>query len=140
MKTITEYSPLIFSKLTLAAERRLARRRQLGLNAWMVAGYSTVGALLCFDLGRLPWEWQFWMVFGPLFVVGELALGKWEEYRQREAERAARPRVSQAPDERRIKIAEIERHEGSLVVTSAPFWMAYQRSEFSRSLQSETAV
>ena len=73
MKTITEYQPLIFSRILHPAERskRLLRFRGPLLVATILE--VAVGFWLMADTGFLPWTWQFWVVFGPVFLAGELA-------------------------------------------------------------------
>lgn len=72
MKTITEYQPMIFSQMAEYAEKRTEHRRQLRGDAVMIGIYS-VGALwLSYDTGVAVWHWQFWMIFLPFFVVGEM--------------------------------------------------------------------
>ena len=73
MKTITEYQPMIFSHLGAAAEKRSWRRRQFRTDLVMTLGYVGAGLWLGFDTGFLPWDWQFWMMFAPLVLAGELA-------------------------------------------------------------------
>jgi fatty acid desaturase len=73
MKTITEYRPMIFSLLAAHSEQHARRRRQLGIELLAVAGYGVLGLWLSFDTGFAPWQWQFWLMFAPLFVAGELA-------------------------------------------------------------------
>ena len=73
MKTITEYQPMIFSHLAAAAEKRSARRRSFRTDLLMASGYIGVGIWMCFDTGFLPWDWQFWIMFAPILLAGELA-------------------------------------------------------------------
>ena len=74
MKTITEYRPMIFSEMTAHAERRMTRRRQRKVDAVFVAGYTVAGIFMIWTTGFVPWEWQYWTMFGPLFVAGETAI------------------------------------------------------------------
>jgi len=76
MKTITEYSPMIFSVLAQHSEEHTRRRRELTLEAVGIAAYAVIGLLLSCDTGFAPWQWQFWLMFAPLFIAGELA---WRE-------------------------------------------------------------
>ncbi len=71
MKTITEYRPMIFSEMAAHGERRSIRRRQLLLNAALVTGYSALGLGIICSTGYMPWHWQFWLMFAPVFVAGE---------------------------------------------------------------------
>ena len=71
MKTITEYRPMIFSEMAANAEKRTLHRRQLLLNAALVTGYSAVGLWMICSTGLMPWHWQFWSIFTPVFVAGE---------------------------------------------------------------------
>ncbi len=72
MKTITEYQPMIFSQMAENAEKRCEQRRELRTDALMVGAYA-VGALwLSYDTGIAVWHWQFWMIFLPFFIVGEI--------------------------------------------------------------------
>ena len=73
MKTITEYRPMIFSQLTIRSEVCARRRRRLRRELWTVVAYGVLGLALCFDTGLAPWQWQFWLMFAPLFAAGELA-------------------------------------------------------------------
>ena len=73
MKTITEYRPLIFGELFAQSEKRRSHLRKISWSGVAVAGYCILGLWLSVDTGFAPWNWQFWMVFGPLFVAGELA-------------------------------------------------------------------
>ena len=72
MKTITEYQPLIYSQLVGSTEKRSSQRRVLRRNLLM-AGYCLIGLFLSFDTGFLVWDWQFWVMFAPLLVAGEVA-------------------------------------------------------------------
>ena len=74
MKTITEYRPMISSEMAAHGERRSIRRRQLLLNAALVTGYCIVGFGMICDTGFMPWRWQFWSMFGPVFVAGEITI------------------------------------------------------------------
>ncbi len=72
MKTITEYQPMIFSQMAEHAEKRMEHRRKLRGDVWMIGIYS-IGALwLSFDTGIAVWHWQFWMIFLPFFIAGEI--------------------------------------------------------------------
>jgi hypothetical protein len=73
MKTITEYRPLIFGELFAQSEKRRSQPRRIGWSGAAVASYCILGLWLSLDTGFAPWNWQFWMVIGPLFVAGELA-------------------------------------------------------------------
>ena len=73
MKTITEYQPLIFSRLASMSAKRTGSRRRLKTDLMVIAGYSILGLWLSFDTGFLPWDWQFWIMFAPLLLAGELA-------------------------------------------------------------------
>lgn len=73
MKTITEYRPMIFSHLTIRSEVCARRRRRLRRELMVVAAYGVLGLVLFFDTGFAPWQWQFWLMFAPLFAAGELA-------------------------------------------------------------------
>ena len=72
MKTITEYQPLIFSQMAEHAVKRSEQRRQLRTDALKIGIYSTGGLWLSYDTGIGVWHWQFWMIFLPFFVVGEM--------------------------------------------------------------------
>ena len=73
MKTITEYQPMIFSQLAARSETVSRQRRQFRTDLLAVAVYSVIGLFLSFDTGLAPWQWQFWLMFAPLFAAGELA-------------------------------------------------------------------
>ena len=72
MKTITEYQPMIFSALAAHSLKRCLERRQLIIDLIMVIAYSSLGLWLSFDTGLAPWNWQFWLMFTPLFLAGEI--------------------------------------------------------------------
>lgn len=74
MKTITEYRPLIFGVIRERAREREINRRALSRNFSIATAYALVGFWLMLDLGSIPTEWQFWVVFGPLLVVGEIVI------------------------------------------------------------------
>lgn len=73
-KTITEYRPMIFSEMAAHAEKRALHRRRLLLNAALIAGYCIVGFGMICSIGFMPWHWQFWVMFTPLFVAGETVI------------------------------------------------------------------
>lgn len=73
MKTITQYQPLIFTRILNASRDREPGFRAARRNVGIVLLYCAAGLWLVFDTGFAPWNWQFWTVFGPLFVAGELA-------------------------------------------------------------------
>jgi hypothetical protein len=73
MKTITEYRPLIFGELFAQSEKRKSQFRKFARNGAAIACYCIFGLWFSLDTGLAPWNWQFWMVLGPLFVAGELA-------------------------------------------------------------------
>jgi hypothetical protein len=73
MKTITEYRPLIFGELFAQSEKRRSHFRRIGWSGFAIASYCVFGFWLALDTGFAPWNWQFWMAFGPLFIAGELA-------------------------------------------------------------------
>lgn len=75
--TITEYRPMIFSELAAPSENVSRQRRRLGVDLLAAVGYGVVGLCLSFDTGFAPWQWQFWLMFAPLFIAGELAWRAW---------------------------------------------------------------
>jgi hypothetical protein len=77
MKTITEYRPMVFTELAAHAHQDARRRHQRKLEILAIAGYGFLGLGLSFDTGYAPWQWQFWLMFAPLFVAGELAWKCW---------------------------------------------------------------
>ena len=77
MKTITEYRPMIFSQLAARAEHVSRQRRRLRVDLVAAVGYGALGLWLSCDTGFAPWQWQFWLMFAPLFVAGELAWRAW---------------------------------------------------------------
>jgi hypothetical protein len=91
MKTITEYQPLIFATLFEQPRKRRVRRR----SAWKVAVvalpilYVLAGLKITADTGLMVWEWRFWLMFVPLFLLGERLL--WAL--SLEGDRAGRPTV-----------------------------------------------
>ena len=70
MKTITEYQPLIFSRILGHVEPRKTTRITGILTVVELAG----GFWLMADTGFAPWHWQFWLMFAPFFVAGEMAI------------------------------------------------------------------
>jgi len=76
MKTITEYRPMVFTELAAEAHEHARRRRQRRVELVAIATYGVLGLGLSFDTGFAPWQWQFWLMFAPLFFAGELA---WRE-------------------------------------------------------------
>ncbi len=76
MKTITEYQPLIFSRILSATPVREFDRRAVCWNIAVVVLYCTAGLWLFVDTGFAPWNWQYWIAFGPLFIAGELAVNE----------------------------------------------------------------
>ena len=75
--TITEYRPMIFSELAAQSEPVSRPRQRLGVDLLAAVGYGVIGLWLSFDTGFAPWQWQFWLMFAPLFVAGELAWRAW---------------------------------------------------------------
>ena len=76
MKTITEYQPLIFAELYEQPEKR-RRRRRATFRAAMIAFpalYIVAGVKITADTGFYAWDWQFWLIFVPLFLLGERLL------------------------------------------------------------------
>ncbi len=82
MKTITEYAPLIFTRLSDHTRHRREVRQRLRRSSLLIGSYSVVGLALSTDTGFLPWDWQFWMMFLPFFVAGEAAFRLWLKRRQ----------------------------------------------------------
>jgi len=79
MKTITEYQPMIFSQMAAHSEAVSRQRRRLRIDLLAVAVHGAIGLFLSFDTGFAPWQWQFWLIFAPLFAAGELAWRVWAE-------------------------------------------------------------
>ena len=77
MKTITEYRPMIFSLLAEQSEKQTRQHRRLKIELLATVGYGAVGLWLSCDTGFAPWQWQFWLMFAPLFTAGELAWRAW---------------------------------------------------------------
>jgi hypothetical protein len=73
MKTITEYRPMIFSRLTPRSQYLSRKRRRAGIEVLAALAYGVTGLWLSLDTGFAPWQWQFWLMFAPLFAAGELA-------------------------------------------------------------------
>jgi hypothetical protein len=89
MKTITEYRPLIFSRILNATREGEFTRPSAGWNIALVVLYCAAGSWLFVDTGFAPWNWQFWTAFGPLFVAGELAMNEFHAVRhQRQSDEA----------------------------------------------------
>lgn len=74
MKTITQYQPMIFSRLAMIAQEQVGRRKQFWIGAGAGLAYVGLGLWLAFDTGYLVWHWQFWVMFAPLLIAGELAV------------------------------------------------------------------
>ena len=74
MKTITQYQPMIFSRLAAVAHERVWRRRQFRNESLRILSYVALGFWLAADTGYVAWDWQFWLMFAPVFAAGELAL------------------------------------------------------------------
>jgi hypothetical protein len=83
MKTITEYRPMIFTQLAAHAEDTFHRRRRLGIELLAALGYGGLGLWLSCDTGFAPWQWQFWLMFAPLFLAGEFAWRVWTRSSER---------------------------------------------------------
>ena len=77
MKTITEYRPMIFSLLAEQSEKHSRQYRRLKIELVATVSYGVVGLWLSCDTGFAPWQWQFWLMFAPLFVASELAWRAW---------------------------------------------------------------
>jgi len=77
MKTITEYQPLIFASLIdQAARRRLRRHQTSRLLTWSLPiVYVLAGLKITADTGVAVWDWRFWVMFVPLYLLGERLLG-----------------------------------------------------------------
>lgn len=91
MKTITEYQPLIFGVMLARTRARAINRRAMGVNLIVAVAYALVGYGLTLDLKASLLEWQFWIVFGPLFVAAELLIsemGCWVDREVRAGDRA----------------------------------------------------
>ena len=76
MKTITEYQPLIFGELFGQAQKRLVRRRSAWKAAVLVLPlvYVCLGLKITVDTGLRVWDPRFWLIFVPLFLLGERLL------------------------------------------------------------------
>jgi hypothetical protein len=76
MKTITEYQPMIFSVLLGRTESRRTQTRRImrGVAVALALGYVGLGLKITTDTGLAVWDWQFWMIFAPLFLLGEQVL------------------------------------------------------------------
>jgi len=76
MKTITEYEPMIFTAMFAESERRKTRRRPLFRIPTAVALmlYVLLALRITTDTGLAIWDWRFWLIFGPLFILGERLL------------------------------------------------------------------
>ena len=76
MKTITEYQPLIFGELFGQAQKRRGRRRSTWKAAVLVLPilYVAIGLKITADTGLMVWDPRFWLMFVPLFLLGERLL------------------------------------------------------------------
>jgi hypothetical protein len=76
MKTITEYQPLIYSAILDGPQRRRHTRRQnlrlaaIGLRSC----YALVILAIMAQTGLAAWNWQFWIIFAPVLLLGEHTL------------------------------------------------------------------
>ena len=75
MRTITEYQP--WSSAPSSAKPTAAGPRRpdppahgLGL----LLAYAVLALKITADTGLAAWNWQFWLIFAPLFVLGERLL------------------------------------------------------------------
>lgn len=77
MKTITEYQPLIFGSLMDHAVKRRCRRHQTFRIAALALPilYVLAGLKITADTGLVAWDWRFWLMFVPLYLLGERFLG-----------------------------------------------------------------
>ena len=76
MKTITQYRPLIFSALLVEPAKRKGRRER-NLRRWalgLLMAYIALSWGIAADTGLAVWHWQFWLIFTPMFVLGERIL------------------------------------------------------------------
>ena len=75
-KTITQLQPMIYGDLFARTwERKKKQRKIVGLvrkSLWPV--YVAVGLMIVFDAGAAPWDYRFWLMFIPLFLLGEAVL------------------------------------------------------------------
>jgi hypothetical protein len=76
MKTITEYQPLIFGSLLDQAAKRRCRRHQTFRTAALALPivYVLAGLKITADTGLVVWDWRFWLMFVPLYLLGERVL------------------------------------------------------------------
>jgi hypothetical protein len=76
VKTITEYQPLIFGELFGQAQKRRGRRRTTWKAAVLTLPvvYVVVGLKITADTGLMVWDPRFWLMFVPLFLLGERLL------------------------------------------------------------------
>jgi hypothetical protein len=76
MKTITEYQPMVFSALFSEAARRRSRAGQILQRTaiGLLIGYAALALKITADTGLAAWNWQFWLIFAPLFLLGEKVL------------------------------------------------------------------
>lgn len=103
MKTITEYRPMIFSMLAAQSERHSRECRRLKADLLAAIGYGVGGLWLSFDTGFAPWQWQFWLMFAPLFVAGELAWHAWAGKQSKRGCAPARPTRAKDYSDSQIK-------------------------------------
>jgi hypothetical protein len=75
-KTITELQPMIYGDLFARTwERKKKQRRLVSLvrkSLW--PAYVAFGLMIVFDAGAAPWDFRFWLMFVPLFLLGEAVL------------------------------------------------------------------
>lgn len=98
IKTITELSPFIYARI-LDKEQQRRERAEQGLRllrAGLLALYVAVGLKITFDTGLAPWDWRFWIMFGPVFLLGERVLWAFSHRKQKQVE-AVEHKVSVLP-------------------------------------------
>jgi len=71
MKTIT--GMVIYSHVETRGWKRSANGRQLHRDMFRALGYCAVATWLSLDTGFLFRDWQFWIMFAPLLIAGEIA-------------------------------------------------------------------
>ncbi len=72
-KTITQLQPFIYETLLAQPKRRQERRtRTIRLmRRFAPILYVLAGLRVTADTGFAPWEWGFWAILVPLYILGE---------------------------------------------------------------------
>jgi len=75
-KTITELQPFIYDSILAQPKLRKTRRHRTLRRLRFIAPilYVIVGLRVSADTGFAPWDWGFWAILVPLYILGEWTL------------------------------------------------------------------